>query len=211
MPSRLSCRLRGFTTSKTGAKSWPAEPEINCTGSSAVLEQRPNSWLSRAMCRIPSVPKQKSWARMSWSSGGAPSPVCSAACEPTRTRSFARRTAQWSVFELPSGRKTMFPFKRSCFPLVFFEHCIAATRLVEAMTGCFEAELVLLRVLEPARYYGLPETVEAAETRLAMFQRDEFRCFRVRWMVEKGDDATEKILAVSRAENMDLIMMPTSG
>jgi len=79
------------------------------------------------------------------------------------------------------------------------------------MTGCFEAELVLLRVLEPARYYGLPETVEAAETRLAMFQRDEFRCFRVRWMVEKGDDATEKILAVSRAENMDLIMMPTSG
>ena len=30
-------------------------------------------------------------------------------------------------------------------------------------------------------------------------------------MVEKADDATEKILAVSRAENVDLIMMPTSG
>ena len=105
----------------------------------------------------------------------------------------------------------MFPLKKILFPVDFSEHCIGASRFVEAMTGRFEAELVLLHVLEPPGYYGLPETVEAAETRLAMFQRDEFRYFRVRRMVEKADDATEKILAVSRAENIDLIMMPTSG
>jgi nucleotide-binding universal stress UspA family protein len=105
----------------------------------------------------------------------------------------------------------MFPPKKILFPVDFSEHCIGAARFVEAMTGRFEAELVLLHILEPPGYYGLPETVEAAETRLAMFQRDEFRYFRVRRMVEKADEATEKILAVSRAENIDLIMMPTSG
>jgi len=105
----------------------------------------------------------------------------------------------------------MFPPKKILFPVDFSEHCIGASRFVEAMTGRFEAELVLLHVLEPPGYYGLPETVEAAEMRLAMFQRDEFRYFCVRRMVEKADDAAEKILAVSRAENVDLIMMPTSG
>ena len=44
-----------------------------------------------------------------------------------------------------------------------------------------------------------------------MFQRDEFRYFRVRRMVEQAHDVAEKILTVSHAENVDLIMMPTSG
>jgi len=105
----------------------------------------------------------------------------------------------------------MFPPKKILFPVDFSEQCIGASRFVEAMTGRFEAELVMLHVLEPPGYNGLPETVEATETRLAIFQRDEFRYFRVRRMVEKADDATEKILEVSRAENIDLIMMPTSG
>ena len=105
----------------------------------------------------------------------------------------------------------MFPIKKILFPVDFSEQCIGASRFVEAMTGHFDAELVLLHVLGPLGYYGLPETVEAAETPLAMFQRDEFRYFRVRRMVEKADDAAEKILAVSRAENVDLVMMPTSG
>ena len=65
----------------------------------------------------------------------------------------------------------MFPPKKILFPVDFSEHCIGASRFVEAMTGRFEAELVLLHVLEPPGYYGLPETVAAAETRLVMFQR----------------------------------------
>ncbi len=105
----------------------------------------------------------------------------------------------------------MFPPKKILFPVDFSEHSIGASRFVETMTGRFEAELVLLHVIEPPGYYGLPETVEAAETRLAMFQRDEFRYFRVRRMVEQAHDVAEKILTVSHAENVDLIMMPTSG
>ena len=105
----------------------------------------------------------------------------------------------------------MFPLKKILFPVDFSEHCIGASRFVEVMTGRFEAELVMLHVLELPGYYGFLETVEAAETRLALFQRDEFRYFRVRRIVEKADDAAEKILAVSRAEKIDLIMMPTSG
>src|SRR5712692_1406767 len=113
------------------------------------------------MCRIPSVSRRKSWARMSWSSAGAPSPVCSAACELTPTRSFAGRTAPWSAFEFALAKeKTMFPPKKILFPVDFSEHCIGASRFVEALTGRFEAELVLLHVLEPPGYYGLPETVE---------------------------------------------------
>jgi len=105
----------------------------------------------------------------------------------------------------------MFPPKKILFPVDFCEQCIGASRSVEAMTGRLEAELVLLHVLVSPGYYGLPEPLAAAETQLAAFQRDEFRYFRVRRMVEKADDATEKILAVSRTENVDLIMMPTSG
>lgn len=105
----------------------------------------------------------------------------------------------------------MFPPKKILFPVDFSEHCIGASRFVEAMMGRFEAELVLLHVVEPPGYYGLPENVATTETRLEEFQSDEFRYFRVRRIVEKGDDAAEKILAVSRAENVDLVMMPTSG
>jgi len=105
----------------------------------------------------------------------------------------------------------MFPLKKILFPIDFSGHCIDASRFVEVMTGRFEAELVMLHVLELPGYNGFLETVEAAETRLALFQRDEFRYFRVRRLVEKADDAAEKILAVSRAEKIDLIMMPTSG
>jgi len=107
--------------------------------------------------------------------------------------------------------RTMFPPKKILFPVDFCEQCIGASRFVEAMTGRLEAELVLLHVLVSPGYYGLPEPLAAAETQLAAFQRDEFRYFRVRRMVEKAEDAAEKILAISRAENVDLIMMPTSG
>jgi nucleotide-binding universal stress UspA family protein len=105
----------------------------------------------------------------------------------------------------------MFPPKKILFPVDFSERSIGASHFVEAMIGRFEAELVLLHVLEAPGYYGLPEPVAAAETRLEAFQRDELQYFRVRRMVERADDAAEKILAVSRAENVDLIMMPTSG
>ncbi|HVP46287.1 MAG TPA: universal stress protein [Bryobacteraceae bacterium] len=104
-----------------------------------------------------------------------------------------------------------FPPKKILFPVDFSERALGASRFVEGITGRFDAELILLHVAEPVPYYGLPESVEHLEKRLAAFRRDEFRYYRVRRVLDKGDDAAERILELSRAENVDLIMMPTHG
>jgi hypothetical protein len=62
----------------------------------------------------------------------------------------------------------MFPLRKILFPVDFSEHCIGASRFVEVMTGSFEAKFVMLHVLELPEYYGFVETIEAAETRLAL-------------------------------------------
>ena len=48
----------------------------------------------------------------------------------------------------------MFSLKKILFPIDFSEHCIGASRFVEVMTGRFEAELVMLHVLELPGYNG---------------------------------------------------------
>jgi len=104
-----------------------------------------------------------------------------------------------------------FPPKKILFPVDFSERCLGASRFVEAMAGRFDAELILLHVAEPLPYYGLPESMEHLEKRLAAFRGDELRCYRVRRVLDKGEDAAERILELSRTENVDLIMMPTHG
>jgi nucleotide-binding universal stress UspA family protein len=104
-----------------------------------------------------------------------------------------------------------FPPKKILFPVDFSERALGASRFVEAMAGRFDAELILLHVAEPVPYYGLPESIEHLEKRLVAFRREEFRYYRVRRVLDKGDDAAERILELSRAENVDLIMMPTHG
>jgi nucleotide-binding universal stress UspA family protein len=104
-----------------------------------------------------------------------------------------------------------FPPKKILFPVDFSDRALGASRFVEALTGRFEAELILLHVAEPVPYYGFPESMAHLEKRLAAFQRDELRQYRVQRVLDRGDDAAERILELSRAENVDLIMMPTHG
>jgi nucleotide-binding universal stress UspA family protein len=104
-----------------------------------------------------------------------------------------------------------FPPKKILFPVDFSERSVGASRFVEALAGRFDAELVLLHVAELVPYYGLPESMHYLEKQLAEFRQDQLRNFRVRRILEKGDDAAERILELSRSENVDLIMMPSHG
>ena len=105
----------------------------------------------------------------------------------------------------------MFPPKKILFPVDFSERSVGASHFVEAMAGRFEAELVLLHVVEAgAGYYGFPEPVIRGNTAGGVSARGA-QYFRVRRILEKADDAAEKILELSRSENVDLIMMPTTG
>lgn len=104
-----------------------------------------------------------------------------------------------------------FPPKKILFPVDFSERSVGASRFVEALAGRFDAELVLLHVAELVPYYGLPESMHYLEKQLAEFRQDQLRNFRVRRILEKGDDAAERILELSRSESVDLIMMPSHG
>jgi nucleotide-binding universal stress UspA family protein len=105
----------------------------------------------------------------------------------------------------------VFPPKKILFPVDFSERCAGATRFVAAVALRFDAELILLHVVEPLPYYGLPESVQHIEKQLAAFQRDELRYLRVRRILDRGDDPADRILGLSRTENVDLIMIPTHG
>ena len=104
-----------------------------------------------------------------------------------------------------------FPPKKILFPVDFSERCAGASRFVEAMAGRFDAELLVLHAAELVPYYGLPENMHYLEKQLAEFGQDQFKNLRVRRILEKGDDAAQRILELSRAENVDLIMMPSHG
>lgn len=105
----------------------------------------------------------------------------------------------------------MFPLKRILFPVDFSERCRGAAGFVEALVGRFDAELILLHVIEPPTYSGLLE----GETHIGDRQFDAFLDggldqLRVERLVERGEAAT-KIVECSRERRVDLIMMPTQG
>ena len=104
-----------------------------------------------------------------------------------------------------------FPPKKILFPVDFSDRCVSASRFIEALTRRFDAELILLHVAEPVPYFGLPESLHYLELRLAAFCEEQLKDLRTRRILDKGDDAAERILQVSRSENVDLIMMPSHG
>src|ERR1700678_341955 len=65
-----------------------------------------------------------------------------------RRRKNPRRQNRRVLHVLP----LMFPLKRILFPVDFSERCRGAASYVEALAGRFDAELLLLHVIEPAAY-----------------------------------------------------------
>ncbi len=105
----------------------------------------------------------------------------------------------------------MFPLKRILFPVDFSPRSRGAAVYVEALAGRFQAELVLLHVIEPAHYNRTlaDEPLVTRESILQFFGPD-LNYLRVATVVEHGE-AAQKIVECAVARNVDLIMMPTQG
>ena len=104
----------------------------------------------------------------------------------------------------------MFQLKRILFPVDFSERCRGAAAYVEALVGRFDAELILLHVIE-ATYNSTLEDLRA--TKLEEFDKffgKELKHLRVKKLVDHGE-AARKIVECASVNHADLIMIPTQG
>ena len=104
----------------------------------------------------------------------------------------------------------MFQLRRILFPVDFSERCRGAAAYVQALAGRFEAELILLHVIE-ASYNSTLEDLHAS--RMGQFEHffdKSLRHLRVKALVEHGE-AAQKIIQCASAQRVDLIMIPTQG
>jgi len=104
----------------------------------------------------------------------------------------------------------MFQLRRILFPVDFSSRCRGAAAYVQALAGRFDAELVLLHVIE-ATYNSTLEDLHA--TRMEDFESffdKSLKHLRVRALVEHGE-AAQKIIQSAAVYHADLIMIPTQG
>src|ERR1041385_926463 len=103
----------------------------------------------------------------------------------------------------------MFKIERILFPVDFSERCLGAAGYVEALTGRFKAELLLLHVVEASYNTPLtdPHILPAAFD--GFFGKD-LQHLNVEKIVGHGEPA-RKIVECANRRHVDLIMMPTQG
>ena len=103
----------------------------------------------------------------------------------------------------------MFPLKRILFPVDFSERCRGAAAYVEALAGWFEAELVLLHVIEATYNSSLSQLPVQTDDFDSLFGGD-LKYLNVIRLIEHGEPA-RAIIQCATARQVDLIMMPTQG
>ena len=105
----------------------------------------------------------------------------------------------------------MFRLKKILFPIDFSERCRGAIGYVEAMAGRFDAELILLYVVEaPSNGTALEEMRDPPSDAFDRFLGPDLKLFRVERAVAHGEAGAE-IAAFAHARQADLIMLPTKG
>jgi nucleotide-binding universal stress UspA family protein len=113
--------------------------------------------------------------------------------------------------------------KKILFPVDFSARCDGAAHYVEAFTGRFQAELVLLHVVEsPGFLFGSPEAAGVtlrrvqedrlgqARQKLNEYLGTEMRHYEVRRVLLEGDPSHE-IVRYAHEHDVDLIMLPSHG
>ena len=106
--------------------------------------------------------------------------------------------------------RIMFQLRQILFPIDFSSRCRGAAAYVQALAGRFDAELILLHVIE-ATYNSTLEDLDAARMeKFENFFDKSWRHLRVRKLVEHGE-AAQKIVQCASVNHADLIMIPTQG
>lgn len=101
--------------------------------------------------------------------------------------------------------------KRILFPVDFSDSCLSAARYVEAMAGRFEAELMLLHVVEPGEHNLAEELLPQRQADLDAYLKDELKYFTTHRVCVTGEDPAAEIIAIAREWRPDLVMLPTHG
>ena len=103
----------------------------------------------------------------------------------------------------------MFQIKRILFPVDFSDKARKAAVYAGAMASRFDAELIMLHIVEPPKY----------NTSLADSHGSQWEHFgplsgnhlRIKRLTEHGDEAAPKIIHCAKTHHADLIVMPTHG
>lgn len=104
----------------------------------------------------------------------------------------------------------MFQLKRILFPVDFSPRSRGAAVYVETIAGRFEAEVILLHVIEPTYHSSLGDLHKSKIEEFDRFFDADFKYLRVQRLVEHGE-AARRIVECASAHHVDLIMMPTQG
>jgi nucleotide-binding universal stress UspA family protein len=105
----------------------------------------------------------------------------------------------------------VFRIKKILFPVDFSDRCRGAIGYVEAMAARFDAELILLHVVEPPPgAVGLEDMRDPPPDAFDRFLGDDLKMFRVERIVMRGEAGAE-IVGFAHTRRVDLIMMPTKG
>ena len=100
---------------------------------------------------------------------------------------------------------------RVLYPIDFSPRCHGTAAYVEALVGRFDAELILLHVVEPPTYNSLLAEPKAIGPKaFDDFFGPDIRFLRVERLVEHGEPA-RKIVECAASRQVDLIMLPTQG
>ncbi len=104
-----------------------------------------------------------------------------------------------------------FRLKKILFPVDFSEQARGAAAYVEALAGRFDADIILLYVVEPPTYDTvLSELAPPSQENFDKFLGRDLRLFRVEKVIEHGE-AASKIVELAHRRGADLIMIPTRG
>jgi nucleotide-binding universal stress UspA family protein len=101
--------------------------------------------------------------------------------------------------------------KKILFPVDFSQRSIGAARYVESLAGRFEAEIMLLHVVDTATHGSIAQHFQPSrKEQLKAFLADELKQFVTRRVCTIGDPA-EEIVNMVRTWAPDLVMMPSYG
>src|SRR5664279_1200811 len=113
---------------------------------------------------------------------------------------FRSRTRIRLVVEL----RIMFQLRRILFPVDFSSRCRGAAAYVQALAGRFDAELILLHVIEATYNSALEDLHGSRMEKFETFFDKSWKHLRIKKQVEHGE-AAQKIIECASLNHADLI------